>query len=66
MSWCGGKIFCRIYREKVYCRKGSHADETKPCDCRHACYYCEVAYCGTRTSGCPGPIAMDALKKTKE
>ena len=42
MSWCGGRIYCEIYRQKKYCRRGDHAEEGEPCDCRHAKFACEV------------------------
>ena len=46
MSWCGGKVCCEIYRKKIFCRKGNHAEDHEPCDCRHARFRCEVETCG--------------------
>ena len=60
MSWCGGRVCCAIYREKVYCRRGNHADEYTPCDCRHARYRCEVEACAGKGDWCPGPDLKEA------
>ena len=61
MSYCGGKVCCEIYREKKYCRKGDHADEGKPCDCRHAKWACEVNECSLADKCCPKPASRLAL-----
>lgn len=45
MSYCGGRVCCEIYRDKKYCRRGDHADNGVPCDCRHAKWACEVDAC---------------------
>lgn len=45
MSFCGGKVCCEIYRDKKYCRRGDHAENGEPCDCRHAKWACEVDAC---------------------
>lgn len=46
MSWCGGRVCCKIYRDKKFCRKSEHAENHVPCDCRHARFRCEVEPCG--------------------
>ena len=56
MSFCAGKVYCRIYREKWYCNKGKAAAAGRECDCRHARYGCEVGECGGIQNGCPGPM----------
>ena len=58
MSWCNGKTYCEIYRNKVYCNRGNRSDNGKLCDCRHAKYLCQVEYCKTIESLCPGPVDM--------
>lgn len=59
MSWCGGRIYCEIYRVKKYCRRGNHADEFEPCDCRHARLLCEVEDCYMKeTEVCPGQLML--------
>lgn len=55
MSFCAGKVYCRIYREKWYCNKGKAAAEGRECDCRHARYACEVNECHGAGDWCPGP-----------
>ena len=58
MSFCAGKVYCEIYREKKYCRRGNHADEGKPCDCRHAKFACEVEECIFADKMCIGPAPL--------
>lgn len=58
MSWCGGRVCCEIYRDKKYCRRGNHAADSKPCDCRHARFACEVNECHGAGDWCPGPEAV--------
>lgn len=41
---CSGKVYCKIYRDKKYCRK-EHEENWNECDCRHAAKRCEVDYC---------------------
>lgn len=61
MSYCGGKVCCEIYREKRFCRRGDHADEGEPCDCRHAKWACEVNECSLADKCCPKPASRLAL-----
>lgn len=62
MSWCGGKVCCEIYREKRFCRRGDHADEGEPCDCRHAKWACEVGECSLMRK-CANPVSKLALAR---
>ena len=62
MSWCGGRVYCEIYRQKKYCRRGDHAEEGKPCDCRHAKWGCEVGACSLMEK-CANPVSKLALAR---
>ena len=43
---CAGAIYCKIYRDKRYCKKEHTSHNQQPCACRHAALRCDVEYCG--------------------
>lgn len=53
MSMCAGKTYCKIYRDKKYCKKKAEENLYGECNCRHAVRKCETECGCSMHSICP-------------
>lgn len=58
MGMCSGKVYCKIYRDKKYCKKSDAKGDYKECNCRHARALCQVSICGF-SEDCPQKRFME-------